>query len=78
MPQKKWIKTNDRLPEQGEKVWYYFEPVGVNRGHFKTETMKNVGDFQCFGGKKGWLCDDVTHWMPRNDNDLKPIPPETA
>ena len=29
-----WIKTKDKLPKIGEKVFYYFEYVGVHFGRF--------------------------------------------
>ena len=25
-----WIKHNEKQPEDGQKVWYFFDMVGVN------------------------------------------------
>lgn len=63
-----WIKCTDRLPDDGQAVIYYFEFVGVNRGNYDKED-------NCFHGKKGWLTDDVTHWMP-DDGQALPDPPK--
>ena len=51
-----WISVESRLPERGQKVLYYFDVTGVSAGQY-------LGD-NCFGGKLGFLCGDVTHWMP--------------
>jgi hypothetical protein len=66
-----WIKVEDELPEEGQKVIYFFEYVGIHIGKF----MKDKDNIGCpygntFYGKSGFLTDDVTHWMPL------PEPPE--
>jgi len=68
-----WISVEDRLPEPEQEVIYYFELTGISIGKFwKNRTMlaEIEINMNCFGGAKGWLCDDVTHWMPL------PEPPE--
>jgi len=63
-----WISVRDRYPDKiGTKVWYYFEYTGVNQGEFLGEDY--------FGGERGVLGGDVTHWMPDTGQD-KPEKPE--
>jgi len=50
-----WISVDERLPEKDEPCLYYFEVTGISKGMY-------LGD-NCFGGKRGFLCGDVTHWM---------------
>ena len=64
-----WISMEDRKPEEGQAVWYYFEVVGVHPGrYYKTD------DGDTFVGVRGFLTDDVTHWMPL----VHPLPPGAA
>ena len=57
-----WVKVEDKLPKEGQRVIYYFKETGISCGRYmKTES----GDFFC--GPAGWLTDDVTHWMPLPD-----------
>jgi hypothetical protein len=51
-----WISVEDRYPEVGQDVVYFFHVCGTFVG-------KYVGE-HCFGGEAGFLTDDVTHWMP--------------
>lgn len=55
----KWISVEDRLPEEGISVLYYFGCVGVHKGKYKKNGRSNI-----FYGNSGFLTDDVTHWMP--------------
>jgi hypothetical protein len=66
-----WIKVEDSLPEEGQKVIYWFKHTGRARGKF---TMTEHG--ACFYGKGGWLTDDVTHWMPDDGREILPKPPK--
>jgi len=54
-----WVPVSERLPEPGQEVVYYFEFVGCWVGQYLGDGTNNV-----FGGKFGFLTDDVTHWMP--------------
>lgn len=54
-----WISVKDRMPEEEQRVLYYFAPVGMHTGRYKKTEHGNV-----FYGAAGWLTDDVTHWMP--------------
>ena len=60
-----WIKIEDKIPDEGQKVIYYFEHTGISIGKF-TKDKDNIGfPFgNIFYGKSGFLTDDVTHWMP--------------
>ena len=59
-----WLKVADKLPEEGQHVWYYFEHTGVWEGHYKRKGRCNI-----FYGEGGFLMDDVTHWMPWTENE---------
>lgn len=66
-----WIKIEDQLPKDGQKVIYYFDLTGISVGFYErveypkefTGSTEPVYGNQ-FGGKDGFLTDDVTHWMP--------------
>ena len=60
-----WIKTSEKLPEQYQQVIYYFRHTGVSCGKYER-----TSDGDIFHSLNGFLCDDVTHWMPL------PEPPE--
>lgn len=55
-----WISVEDRLPEKDQDVLYFFEVTGVHSGKY----LGIHDGYECFGGDKGWLCGDVTHWQP--------------
>lgn len=56
-----WIETREKLPEEGQRVLYYFSHVGMHVGEYGgLEDGMHV--FEGDGG--GWLTGDVTHWMP--------------
>lgn len=63
-----WISTEDKMPEVGQKVWYYFDRVGRWRGTFDGYYVDSEGiewkDLHMFSGEYGFLTGDVTHWMP--------------
>lgn len=61
-----WISMKDKKPMEGQKVIYYFSICGINIGkynHIKA-TEDDPEDYDCFMGTAGFLCNDVTHWMP--------------
>ena len=60
-----WISVEERLPEEGQEVIYYFGHTGIYVGSFYRKYVKELDyPFNCFSGSGGFLCDDVTHWMP--------------
>jgi len=77
----KWILITDRLPEHGQKVWYYGE-----KPYLDNLVLRDSGTFEieedghnCFlGDRGGFLSDyggsDVSHWMP-NVGQEEPAPP---
>jgi len=62
----RWISVEDRLPKADVRVLTYFEHTGISIG--KRVSSKDQPEpfdtMVCFIYPDGWLCDDVTHWMP--------------
>lgn len=80
---RKWTSVKDALPEEDEKVYYYFDILGIFPGKFLGLENMAVEDepeinVPCFGGSYGFLTGDVTHWMPREDGDEEPDYPPDA
>ena len=75
----RWIQVKDQLPEEGQAVWYFFEHTGVDHGEYKLSSNELadgvIWEMDCFFGKRGFLCDDVTHWMPYVEGSDKPQEP---
>ena len=42
----KWIHVDERLPEVGEKCWYFFDVVGAHRGFYGGlyEDVKGINE----------------------------------
>lgn len=71
MNDRAWILTTDRMPDVDAPVWYFFEVTGVAPG-----TYYGCEDgLETFGGRCGFLGGDVTHWMPRQEDDEPPGTP---
>jgi len=70
-----WILVKDKLPKKGQKVFYYFDVVGVFAGKYNGIIDEEDVYGHHFSGENGWLVGDVTHWMPREGDEL-PEPPE--
>lgn len=66
-----WILVSDRLPEENQKVIYYFEEVGVHIGRYTKYVDDDGYDHAVFFSHAGWLCDDVTHWMPYPEDPVE-------
>jgi hypothetical protein len=68
-----WTHIKDETPEEGRKLFYFFPFLGVYFGeykeiewepeHFGTREDGTPYTGDCFFGAKGFLTDDVTHWM---------------
>ena len=75
-----WVLVTDRMPEQGQKVWYYgekphFDMVFLARGKYEQED-----GIHFFFGDRGVLSNigaskDVMFWQPDTGQD-KPDPPK--
>lgn len=61
-----WILHEKTQPADGQAVIYYFDVVGVHRGHYDA-------DIDTYYGHSGFLGSDVTHWMP---DEGQPLPEE--
>jgi hypothetical protein len=73
-----WNKCSDKMPEIGQRLWYYFKPVGRWRGTFEGYYVSEKG--VTYNGmhifvndeQTGFLTGDVTHWH----NDQEEVPNE--
>lgn len=71
-----WIHIDDQKPEELQNVFYFFEVLGVYKGHYgiyiwdaEEHGLDQDAYSDVFYGKKGFLTDDVTHWMPAPPDD---------
>lgn len=66
--QLRWISVEEKLPQVGEKCWYYFEIVGMHRGWYDGLYVDDEGKewegLHVFACDYGFLTGDVTHWHP--------------
>ena len=79
-----WIKIEDQRPEHESKVIYYFKHVGRHRGEylrvpldaefFGTDENGEPYMSDLFYSKKGFLSDDVTHWMYDEGQEMPDAP----
>lgn len=69
-----WKLISDEIPEKDRLLLYYFEEIGIGLGYYHGVNEENAHVFACdhgvsgkanyiFGNDRGWLTDDVTHWM---------------
>jgi hypothetical protein len=84
----KWIPVTERYPKDGEQVFYYFEDTGISIGQYQKLSAFKCEQFELhpereghvFIGKgiigKGFLTDDVTHWMPWEEGMITPPAPK--
>lgn len=73
---KEWVKVSDKLPEENQKVFYFFSTLGAFAGVY--DGLDEDLQLPCFSSKLGFLCGDVTHWMPRDEDDKMPDYPITV
>ena len=63
-----WIDIRDKKPEVGQTVLTFFKITGIEIAEYfhpePDERVKGLETMDCFQNKAGFLCDDVTHWMP--------------
>jgi uncharacterized protein YbaR (Trm112 family) len=76
-----WIHIDTEKPQEGRDLFYFFPFLGVYRGKYvRTQYPEEFtgseepcyGD--CFHGTKGFLTDDVTHWMYANGEEEEYLP----
>ena len=74
----KWISVDDRMPEIGQRVEYYFAPRpdfiiqehGTFEGYYVDSEGKEWRGMHIFvGDEGGWLTGDVTHWREGSDQN---------
>lgn len=75
-----WIRIDHEKPQVGQAVYYWFGVFDqVYPGYFKEvafdETAYPGIMMDCFHDEGGFLCDDVTYWMPRAAGDESAYPP---
>ena len=51
-----WISVEERLPEEGQEVIYFFKHTGIHVGKFHRKFIKELNHtFNCFSGSEGFL-----------------------
>ena len=75
-----WIPVTDRMPEQGQKVWYYGEKPHFDMVFFERGEYEKEGRIHYFFGDRGVLSNigasrDVMFWQPDTGQD-RPEPPK--
>lgn len=75
-----WLRIDEQKPEEEQEVFYWFGAFDkVYAGKFVTEVIDDVGptpfEIDYFYDEGGFLGDDVTYWMPRNEGDPLPEHP---
>lgn len=75
-----WISVEDKMPEVGQRVEYYFQPhldftiheSGYFKGYYTDSKGVEWDDMHVFVSDDGssWLTGDVTHWKPMEKNDV--------
>jgi hypothetical protein len=76
----KWINIHDEKPYDDEPVYYYFHNKVFYGFYFKEDVsclyLMPYGTYSSniFYGRSGFLSNDVTWWMPREDTEGIIIP----
>ncbi len=58
-----WVSIEDKTPEEGKRLLYFFEGTGVWTGFYygRNEEYPDSNN-HVFGCEAGFLTGDVTHW----------------
>lgn len=74
-----WIDIKKQAPDEGQKVWAYFECTGIDimEYHDLEGTEDEIFGKHLFTSNSGFLTDDVTHWAIYNEGDPIPEKPIT-
>lgn len=61
-----WIKIKDKIPAEKQKVITYFDVCGIDvmTYHNLRDTEDEEFGDNMFTSPRGFLTDDVTHWLP--------------
>ena len=78
---RQWLNITDKLPEEGQKIYYFCNFLGIFRGeyHFQKNRVAIAISPHTFVSNHGILdADEVTHWMPYDHSlkDIIPLPPD--
>lgn len=82
-----WINCRERLPINGQDVWYYGPDIGVWRGRFEIDSTPEAESIRKQLGISTnlFICDealgvvdtaDASYWMPREAGSDRPEKPE--
>jgi len=77
---RKWISTRYLLPDEGQKIYYFCDFLGIFRGEYHLEKTRVAIALSphTFISNHGKLdSDEVTYWMPYDHalKDIIPLPP---
>ena len=78
---KVWVRAKECYPTNGQRVLYWFEPIGGPfEGYYEEEVYEalmrdgpqGTVTSHIFGGKHGWLTNDDVWYIPLEDNEELP------
>lgn len=77
---RKWISTRYSLPDEGQKIYYFCDFLGIFRGEYHLEKNRVAIAISphTFVSNHGKLdSDEVSYWMPYDHSlrDMIPLPP---
>lgn len=81
-----WVRCRERMPINGQEVWYFGEMLGVWRGRFVIDKSAwayrmieewGVPNTTFVCGESPGVCDtdDAPYWMPYEAGADRPTPP---
>lgn len=81
MSNRKWISVKEHLPEEGQKIYYFCDFLGIFKGiyHFEKTRAAIAISPHTFISNHGKLdIDEVSYWMPYDHSlrDTIPLPPD--
>jgi hypothetical protein len=72
-----WIECRERMPINGQEVWYWGPCIGVWRGHYRIERRDAFCPHLFICGESPGVVDrmDAPFWMPYETGAARPSPP---
>ncbi len=75
----KWLRIDKQKPEQNQNVFYWFGFFDkVYSGTYNLESIEirpgKIINIDYFCDRGGALGDDITYWLPRNEDDIPEHP----